>query len=168
MKNFKTIIEETLNEKRMTLDQLKKEKELKHKVTLYQAAQYRKGNKISWQDAYDHLVGEIKAAEKAVKKAEAAAKRAAKPKAKRKTGGMTKAKFEKMCKGAGQDFMNDAKSDGLDIDLGDVAWDLARGLMYDPEILEYVKKTIAKNSGRAPEKVRDDDIMQYIADTIYG
>lgn len=42
MKTFISIIEETLNEKRMTLDQLKKDKELKHKITMYQVSQHKK------------------------------------------------------------------------------------------------------------------------------
>ena len=134
----------------------------KDKVTLYQAAQHRAGNKISWEDAKNHYIDKAKAAEKESRRAA----RQAKPRAPRQASGMTASKFKKAMKGAADDFNADFADS--EQDLGDVAWDLAGSMMYDPDIKNYVTRLLAKNSGRRPEDIRPEEVQEYITDEIYN
>ena len=140
----------------------------KSKVTSYQAAQHKTGNKITWAQAQEVFVKAAKDLEKEKKKLAAAAKRAekklanaGKPKPKK---GLTDAQFRKIMKDAASDW----QGDNPEVDLGDVAWDLAGSMMYDPEIDEYVRRVMAKNSGRRPEQINKNMVQEYIADSIHG
>lgn len=152
-----------LEEKRQTLDQKKAEKMFRDKVTRYQAAQHLKGNKISYQDAFDILDKERKAAEKEAKKKIAAQKRknkTIKPKEKL----MTDAQFKKMCKGAAADFVGD----NSETDLESVVWDIAGSMIYNPDVKKYVLKKMSKNSGRPEDQIKDEMVIEYIADSIHS
>jgi len=154
MNNFSKT-KEALNEKLATKQQLS----TKDKIRNYQAKQHKAGNKISWDEATTHIETEIKAVKKAAKKLENAGKKKAKSNKPTKKL-MSDAQFKKMCKGAADDFEND--------DLESVVWDLAASMIYDPSVDKYVRAKMAKNSGRKPEDINKEMVIEFIADTIYG
>lgn len=145
--------------------ELKKYGISKDKITMYQVKQSRAGNKISWEDAKQHFIDKAKADEKAAR----AAARKANPKPRKPrqpSTGMTMSKFKKMIKGAAQDFQADFADS--EMDLGDVAWDMADSILYsDPDVEAFVRNIMAKNSGRRPTEIKRDMIRDYVADEIY-
>lgn len=156
MKTYKEI----LSEKRRTP---KEEKEYRNSVTMYQTAQYRKGNKITWDEAQVVIDNELKGAAKAAKKLKPKTPKTPKtPKEKI----MSDAAFKKIMKGVAHDFT----ADFPDADLADMAWDIAGSLMYDPEINKYVRTKMAKNISRTakPEDIKKERVQEWIADSIYG
>lgn len=152
-----------LEEKKQTIDQKKAEKMFKDKVAKYQAGQHQKGNKISFQDAFDFLDKERKAAEKEAKKKISATKR--KNQSKKSTEKlMTDGEFKKLCKITASDFVGNK----AEFDLESVVWDLAGAMMYDPSVEKYVRAKMAKNSGRKPEQVSKNMMIEFIADSIHS
>jgi len=128
---------------------------------------YQMKHNTDWDTAKSAVEGEIKRIEKEKKKLE----RANKPKQKRKPSDkpklMTKAKFDKMMKDTASDFMSDFGKDGEEF-MGDISWDIAGSLMYDPDIDAYVRNVIAKNMGIKPEQVKRERVQEYIADSVHG
>jgi len=154
MKKFSEIITEAVMKKNQV--------PYKDKILHYQAAQHRAGNKISWDEAKKHIEDMLKAIAKKEKKNKAAAKRAKNKESK----GLTDSQFNKMMKGAVKDFMADSKGDGLDINIEDVVWDMAASMIYNPDVEKYVRNKMAKNSGRKPESISREMMIEFIADSM--
>jgi hypothetical protein len=53
---------------------------------------------------------------------------------------MTKREFDKVCRGCREDFEADANTDGSEMTIQDVAYDMADSMMYDKEMMDYLKK----------------------------
>lgn len=142
----------------------------KHKVTMYQLAQHKKGNKISWEQAKEVFVKSAKDLEKEKKRLAAEQKRAEKKAERLKNPpkkGLTAAQFKKMMKDAASDFQADFGDDSPHV-LGDIAWDIAGSLMYNPGVDDYVRKVLSKNTGIPPENIDRNRVQEYIADSIHG
>ena len=132
----------------------------REKVTLYQASQYRKGNKITWDAAAEKFIAHAKAAQpKKVKKARTADN--TKPLSAR-----AEANFKQTMRNAAADFQADFGDS--EQDLGDVAWDLAGAMMHDPEVETFVRRTLAYNTGQNPNDIDSNLIQEYITDEIYN
>ena len=162
MKSFSKLITEAV----------KKNVADKDKIRHYQAKQHLAGNKITWDEAKKFIEGGMKAIEKEKKKNMAAAKRAANKGKPRKPGdpnkkkGLTDAQFKKMMRAAGNDFKADASYNGGEYDLGEVAWDIAGSLMWDPIVDAYVRKKLAGFTREDPEDIEKEKVQEYIADNI--
>ena len=155
IKNFKSFISEATMKKNQV--------PYKDKILHYQAAQHKKGNKISWDEAKKFIEDGIKALAKIEKKNKAAAKRALKAKNKKtEPKGLTDAQFNKRIKGASADIVGD----NPDYDLSDIVWDIANAMMFEPEIDTYVRKKISKHTGQRPENISKEDVLEFIADSI--
>ena len=127
-------------------------------IRSHQARQHRAGNKISWQQAKQEIDDKLNPPQPKKQRA---------PKAPRRPSlGMSSARFQKIMKGAAQDFQSDFGDQQYGLE--DVAWDLAGSLMHDPEISKYVRGTIARNAGMRPDEVDSNVIQDYIADEIFS
>jgi anion-transporting ArsA/GET3 family ATPase len=130
----------------------------KDKVLQYQVAQHRKGNKITWDEAMQVFIDAQKKIERDKKKAIADAKRAEK-KAKKALEPkiMTRAQFMKRMKSARKDFLGD----NPDLEIEQVAYDMADNLLYDSDILNFVNKEMGAN-------VHRDLKREYVAGSLVG
>jgi len=157
MKSFKELLTDTLEEKIAKPS----EKEYKDKITKYQAKEYRAGNKITWDEAKAVIDQEIKAADKAAKKAA----KALLPK-KPKSDNMTKREFDQIMKQSRKDF--EADFSDSDYEIADIAWDVAGSMMYDKKLETYVRRVMAKNTGKKPEQIDRNMVQEFIADSFAG
>lgn len=119
---------------------------------------YQVKHKVSWDKAKEAIYAPIKAA------AKAAAKKARPPKAPKTPAEkvMTDAQFRKMMRGAMKDFLSDNPGSEYD----DVAYDMADSMLYDPEVEKYVRRKIAKNTGRNPAQVSREKMKELVADNL--
>ena len=155
MKSFREIIEESnITEAKLTKKELNS---IKDNIRMYQAKQYRAGNKISWEEATDFVSKDLIAAKKAAKKLKA-------PKAPRvpKEKLMTDAQFNKMMKAVRSDMI----SDFPETDIENIAWDVAGSLIHNQDVEKYVRAKMAKNSGRDPKDISRNMVIEFIADSI--
>jgi hypothetical protein len=132
--------------------------ELKHKITVYQAQ-----NKVTWDQAKKHFEDAHNDAVKAAKQALKASKPKTPRPAKEKL--MTTRDFEKTLRGAAKDF----KGDNPDVEMDQVAWDLADALLWNPDIRNYVASKLRTTNrevmkeyiaDRLPESVETDGVEQ--------
>jgi len=69
--------------------------------------------------------------------------------------GLTTTQFNKICKDAANDYLGDNKDQSIQ----DVGSDLADSLLYNPEILAYVKKKLGDNYSKTRAR-------EFVADTL--
>lgn len=148
MSNIKKVLDQ-LSEK------VKGNEPKKDDVTHYQVA-----NKVSWQEAYDILYAKLNP--KVDKERKPREKKEPTP----KEPTYTDAQYKKMCKGAREDWEGDnahdkENGDELDMDIGDVAYDMADSMLYDPKLLAYVKKKLGSSYSKQTAR-------EYVADDIVG
>lgn len=176
MNNFEKNLD-LLSEKKLVVTP-----EMKAKIMSLQAkSKQETGQAMSWADAEAIVMKPMIDAQKAAQKAAAAAKRSSRPPRAPKEKVISRSKFEKMAKGAAQDFVADTVSDlkhkfpnaskqelrDMAIaELDQVAWDLAGSLMYNPEIDRFVRKHLGDWQRIDPAKVKSERVQEYIADYV--